>query len=228
MKDILKYLTEIIYYYQSIIGAFLGSSLAGLIAYYSIRRTQKNQIDLENEKIKVERYQEEKVYCGYLYSVWAIMQGHQSFLTGLRRELNFILKDFESLGKIAYDKPFNVLPVDLLKESYFKVLGYEKYNSKIVNKLVSYLGVMDSLTNELNFITIKKLKEEIADKKDYAKRVEFYFSQVFGHLDILLETAQIIGNDIMTDLSNSKTSNIFYEGAKSIKDKANQEEPATN
>jgi len=220
----------------AITGSVIGSFFAALIAFKSIRKTNKNQIKLneiahtnqialEYDKIDKENHQKDKIYYGYLYSIWAIMQGQKSFLITIRKEVNSILNDFKEFGTIGYDKPFNVLPIDLLKESYLHILSDGRYNMHTVNKLISYLSVNDSLTNELNFTVIKKLKNELSNKKDYDDRVDYYFNQVFGHLDILLDTAKQIEDEIMGDINNSETAKEFLIEASKLKDKIEFKEP---
>ena len=70
--------------YQGLIGAFVGSMLAALIAIYSIRKTHKNQIFLENEKIHNKRHIEEKIYSGFLFSVYSILLNHKEISKALK------------------------------------------------------------------------------------------------------------------------------------------------
>ena len=196
--------------YEGLVGAFIGSLLAALIAIYSIHKTHKNQVNLENEKIKRNRYQSEKVYCGFLFSIHSILLNHQQFLGSLTKELEGILSNAKLTGKLAYDKPYTYLPVDLLKGNLNNILSYENYNSKNVQLLVTYLNFVENLYNDVNFISLIKLRDETKDETEYKQRVEYYFNNLFGRITTLNDMIEKLINAIIKEIEASETSNVFH------------------
>lgn len=195
--------------YQGLIGAFIGSLFAALIAIYSIYKTRKNQIFIENEKIKRNRYQSEKIYCGFLFSIHSILLNHQQAFEILTKELQAILETVKTIGKFTYDKPYTYLPVDLLKDNLNNVLSYENYNSKNVALLTTYLNLVENLYNDLNFIPLVKLKTETKED-EYKERVVYYFDKLFGRINTLKDLVARLLKDITDELEKSETSNVFH------------------
>lgn len=196
--------------YQGLIGAFIGAFFASLIAIIAIKKTHKNQIELENDKIHYKRYQDEKVYCGFLFSIHSVLLNHKQFLMTLKKELEGILENAKITGKLAYDKPYTFLPVDLLKGNLNNVLSYENYNSKNIQLLVSYLNFVENLYNDLNLINLVKLKDDTKDENEYKQKIEYYFNEVLGRINILKEMVEELLNAIIEEIENSETSNVFH------------------
>lgn len=72
-----------------------------------------------------------------------------------------MLEDFREKNRLAYDKPFTSLPIDLIKNLYFKIISYENYNINTVFDLTKYITSIDNLYNDLDFIPLKNLNKEI-------------------------------------------------------------------
>ena len=159
-------------------GTIIGSLLAALIAYGSIKLTLYHQI--KNNKV-----QAKKNYRGFLISINSLLLSHQQIIEGLRIELSKMLEDFREQNRLAYDKPFTFLPIDLIKKLYFNIISYENYNIEIVYDLTKYVTTIDNLYNDLNFIPLRNLNKEIKNENEYKKRVEFYFQQLFGRIGLL-------------------------------------------
>lgn len=213
--------------YGSILGAIIGSMIgaffAALIAFRSIRKTNKNQIklneiahskqiELENEKIRVAKYQAEKVYCGFLFSIHSILETHDNFLGDLGKELKAILEMVKITGKLPYDKPYNVISLDLLKESYLHVLYYENFNSITVKILVAYISFVENFYNDLNLNNLDKLIKEISNIEESKRIIEDYFNRLSVRITILTEMNDKLKKNILKDLEISDTNNLFTEG----------------
>ena len=176
-------------------GTLIGSLFAALIAFGSIKLTQFYQA-------KNDRKKSQNNYRGYLISMNALLLSHQQIVVGLKAELDKILEDFRMKKKLAYDKPFTYLPIDLIKDLYSKIISYDNYNIETLFHLTQYITSIDNLYNDLNFISLKNLNEEIKDEKEYSKRVEFYFQQLFGRIVMLGELLDRLTNEINIEINN--------------------------
>lgn len=194
--------------YQGLIGALVGSMLAALIAIYSIRKTHKNQIFLENEKIHNKRHIEEKIYSGFLFSVYSILLNHKEISKALKRELNAFAENVKNTGELIIEKPYNRYSIDLLKECLLKTLSYENYDSDTIMYLVTYVNKLDNFDSNLNFIPLLKIKEQHKDKAEYAKTVKIYFSDLLGLIGLLDELNDKITNLILEFLRKSNVVNM--------------------
>jgi len=194
--------------YQGFLGALVGSMLAAVIAIYSIHKTHKNQIFLENEKIHNRRHIEEKIYSGFLFSVYSILLNHKEISKALKRELNAFAENVKITGNLLIEKPYNRYSVDLLKECLLKSLSYENYDSDTIMYLVTYVNKLENFDSNLNFIPLLKIRDQHKDNAEYAKTVKIYFSDLLGLIALLDELNDKITNLILDFLRNSKVVNM--------------------
>jgi len=194
--------------YQGFIGALVGSMLAALIAIYSIRRTHKNQIFLENEKIHNRRHIEEKIYSGFLFSVYSILLNHKEISKALKRELNAFAENVKCSGNLIIEQPYNRYSVDILKDCLLKSLSYENYDSDTIMFLVTYVNKLENLDSNLNFIPLLKIRDQQKDNAEYAQTVKMYFSDLLGLIGLLDELNDKVTNLILDYLRNSKVVNM--------------------
>lgn len=194
--------------YQSFIGSIIGAFLAALIAIYSIKRTHKNQILLENEKILNNRHIEEKVYCGFLFSVYSVLLNHKEISKALTRELNAFAENVKYTGDLIIEKPYNRYSNDLLKECLLKTLAYQNYDSDTILFLVTYVNKIDNFDSNLNFIPLLKVRDKHKDISTYAETVNKYFSDLYGMIKLLDELNDKITKLILAYLRNSNAVNM--------------------
>lgn len=190
--------------YQGLIGALIGSMLAALIAIYSIKKTHNNQIFLENQKILNNRHIEEKVYCGFLFSIYAILLNHQQISKKLKSELSGFLNYVKSTGDLIIEKTYNRFAIDLMKDCLLKGLSYQNYDSNIVLYLVTYINMLENFDSSLNFIPLLKIKDKHKDIDSYATAVEKYFADLQGLLLSIDELNEKIVETILAYLRNSE------------------------
>ncbi|OGU34486.1 MAG: hypothetical protein A2068_12050 [Ignavibacteria bacterium GWB2_35_6b] len=195
--------------YQSLIGALVGSLFAALIAIWSIYRTHNNQINIENEKIRISRSHAENVYHGFIFSVHTILINHEHFLNSLTEELRNILANAKKTGKLAYDRPYTYLAVDLLKNNLNKILAYESYDAKNVQLLVTYLNHVENLYNDLNFIPLIKLRDDTKKEDEYLNRLEYYFDNLVERVNILKEMVKELLDGFMREAEISEKEKKF-------------------
>ena len=194
--------------YQSLIGSFIGALLASLIAIYSIKKTHKNQILLENEKVFNQRHINEKIYCGHIFSIYSILINHAQISIMLKRELNAFANHVKVTGDLLVEKPFNVFAIDLIKECLLKTLSYENYDSNTILYLVTYVNSLDNFDSNLNLIPLLKVRDKYNDNDSYAKTVKKYFDELLGILNLLDELNDKITKMIYKYLNESKAVNV--------------------
>ncbi|OGU69421.1 MAG: hypothetical protein A2499_09435 [Stygiobacter sp. RIFOXYC12_FULL_38_8] len=189
--------------YQGLIGAFIGALSAALIAFFSINKTHKKQIALENEKIIHQKLESEKKYCGILFSIYSILTNHYYISTELKKEIDAHLKILSNTGKLFVDKPYNYLPIDLLKDCTSQIYNYEKYDSNLLMYIVTYVSKIEIFFNDLNFIPLIKMKTEYEDDKSYVESLNGYFAALLKRLEVLDGINEKINSLIKDEINKS-------------------------
>ena len=195
--------------YQTLIGAFLGSLLAAIIALFSIWRTYKNQkklndevhekqIQLEIQKLTYTESRNKDHYRGILITIRSILISHKYVIDELKKELSSLIDDFKNHGRLAYEKPHTFIPIDLLKKLLIKLIEYEDYNIRILFSLSGYIISVDNLYNDLDFQSIVRLKNEFK----FHEMVENYFERLNGRLSTLNVKSGEIENWIEKEINS--------------------------
>jgi hypothetical protein len=194
--------------YQGLFGALFGSLLAAIIAIYSIKKTHKNQIFLENEKIHNRRHIEEKIYSGFLFSIYSILLNHKEISKALKRELDVFAENVKETGDLLIEKPYNRYSIDLLKECLLKSLSYENYESDTIMYLVTYVNKLENFESNLNFVPLLKVRDQHKSSAEYAETVKLYFADLLKLIVILDSLNDTITKLIFNYLLSSEVVNM--------------------
>lgn len=84
----------------AIAGSFFGAVGAGLIALYSIKRTHKNNIEIEKSKLIEIRKEKDKIYCGLLFMI--ISEIHYQKID--TEKIEKLINEFVRITKVTYFK----------------------------------------------------------------------------------------------------------------------------
>jgi phosphopantetheine adenylyltransferase len=191
-----------------LIGSLLGSLFAGLVAFGTIKVMDKNK-----------KRQEEKAHCGHLDAIRSQLNIFESLFQTLFKEIDGLKESFSVTKRVAYDSAFYKVQDELLKELLLKAVEYGNYNINIVEKLITYLGYLNILRREVNFVPLKNLREIFDEKgevesSEYLNRVDGYFMQVQGHISVLSDLGKEIFKEITMEIMKSKTVNIIVDKTK--------------
>jgi hypothetical protein len=171
--------------YGSIIGALTGAFLAGIIAVYSVWKTNKNNLELERKKYNTQKEVEENKYCGLLFAVFSDLYAHKKISENLDSEIQEFLAYFETEPTIPTDNPFSEFPVEFMKICRNKILDFYKYETTSFSILTHYLNCLDTLHDDLNLKRIREARINVTDKDQVIAGMNLYFDQIKDTLDKL-------------------------------------------
>jgi len=163
--------------YEVFIGSFLGALFAALIALYSIRKTNKNNIELEIRKYNTQKKKKENQYCGVLYAIFADLKAHKKIHDNLSKEIDEFLEYFNNKLDIPVDNPFSEIPVEFLKACRIKILEFDQYETTSLYIFSNYLNLTDVFLRDMNLNRVRESRSKITDKQLLIEGMKLYFDQ---------------------------------------------------
>lgn len=174
---------SIIFGYQGLIGAFIGSLMAALIAIGSIWKTHKNSTELFNKEKSQERERNERLYCGLLYIIAKELESNGKISELLLTDINSYQEFIKMHKELPSIDPFDKYSFDLLQEVVIKILSYDMYETSIIGLMSPYLLILKRVNHDL---VLSRLTES-----DEAKKRGGYYDAVNSYLD---DVKKKIGN----------------------------------
>lgn len=171
--------------YPSFFGALIGAFLAGIIAIYSVWKTNRNNLELERKKYHTQREVKENIYCGILFSIFTDLHAHTKISEILKTEIEDFLEYYKSALTIPTDSPFSDFPIEFIKICRNKVLDFYKFETTSFSILTHYINVLDSLQADLNLRRLREARLNIIDEKQLFAGMKGYFDQVLKTLSTL-------------------------------------------
>jgi hypothetical protein len=194
--------------YGILLGPFLGSLFAALIAIYSIWKTNKNNLELEQKKFDTQRQISENTYCGVLYSVYSELLAHDKIDENIHSEIDQFLDYFSDKLKIQVDNPFSEFPLEFLKLSRSKILDFSKFETNNLSFLTHYINVLDSVQRDLNLSRIREVIKDETDDESLINGLDAYFKQIRGTLEKLSILRKDLKNNIVEIIKSFPQSDV--------------------
>ena len=201
---------------------FLGALLSGLIgagiAIYSVKKTDKSNKELENEKYQKTLHSNRSRYCGNLYSIFSELITHTQIHKQKLTEINLIIDKLLEIKDVAADEPFTPFPVDFLKESRGIMLNFGDYRSSVLAFLSAYINKTVDINNFLNLTKVRKSKAFFNSEDEYVAGVKDYFDEVLKHLKGFKFGRQELLEDIWDDMNRFEQFSNFRENTEQMID----------
>jgi len=193
----------------SLLGALLGTFGAGLIAYFSIKKTFKNSNIIEKNKFQVSRKEKEKKYCGLLFMIFSEFAAHDHDTPRLRNEIDDFLKLVEEHKKIIVDTPFTGFEVEFIKECRSNILHFDSFDSEIMTLLSHYINLISRVNYYLDLRRIKETSVYFSGKEEqFVEGVKEYFKEVNSLISALEEARKSLEESILNEINRFPHSDI--------------------
>lgn len=196
----------------AIFGALVGALAASLIAHYSVMRTHKNTVKIENEKIAMIRRTKENIYCGLLFMIYSEIFGHRNLAPILKESISLFLDTTEATKDIVSDTPFTRYEIEFLKECRSKILEFENFETEILTVLSHYINKVSLLNYYLNLKRIRDIRFRFdGNEEDFLTGVKDYFNDVNDLISNLGDVGRSIQESVLTEIKKFPQNDIDIE-----------------
>jgi len=196
----------------AIAGAFFGAISAGLIALFSIKRTHKNNFEIEKSKFIEDRKEKEKKYCGLLFMIISEIYFQKKDTELIEKEIKEFIRVTKEQKTIITDKPFTSYQSDMLVECRNRILEYDSFNTELVSTISLYINRINNCNSYLDLTRLIDLERfEKEGEFSIVEGTETYFSDMNEILEnikkarveltkgLTLEIAKFPSSDINPD-----------------------------
>lgn len=196
--------------YQGFLGALVGSFLAALIAFYSIRITHKKQLDVENKKNQWKEDADEKDFCGILFAIQCTLKHHRILSKSLEEELDTIIEANLERESIYDQETYIRYNTDFLTDCALELIKYQLYNPNIIYNIISYIDGCQTFERANNISKIKYQFDKNKDQENYTKQFSIAISKIKEVIEDVKKLNNLTTKSISEYLKESKSNNIFY------------------
>lgn len=193
----------------TLLGSLLGAFFAGAIAVYSIRKTDKNNRNVENRRRDKDKLRQTNLYCGVIYLVVYELFNQNHLDEKIRPELSAILIASEDKGVLITDRSSLFLSLDFLHDLRKRLLDFENFNTKLVSTISLYINSVEGLNYSLDFTQMKITIDRLDGKLDFAEAIHRYFMTLFEHLDKLKKAREELIRAIIHEIKSFPQNNII-------------------
>ena len=174
----------------SFLGPLLGSFLAAMIAFYSIKKTHRNNLILEEKKQKKLVESNESKYCGLLHTILYVIRINDNLLSVLNSEILAYKEIVKELKKVT-EKPFNVIKTELLQSYIIKLYDFDNINTSLLPKLSNYVILLTQLNENLS---IKKIDTTV--ENDNKSAILIYSEYAFNFMEHIISKVQKLSEEL--------------------------------
>jgi len=196
----------------AIIGAFLGAIGAGLVAYFSIKRTHNSNIEIERNRMIDVRKEKEKKYCGLLFMIISEIYFQKNETELIEKEINEFVRVTKEQKRIITDNPFTLYQLDMLNECRNRILDYDSFDTELVSTISLYINSINKCNS---YLYLKRLTDlERFDKEgefSIVDGVESYFSAVNNILENIKKARVELTKGLTLEIAKFPSSNINPE-----------------
>lgn len=207
--DVGNVIINLITEYQTIIGSFIGTIGAGLVAYFSIKSSFNKQKLIERDKLLESMKKERKIYDGFIFALLTDFSNVKVLYKNLLNELSAYQLDIPQSLKIPVEKPISRVSNEISKKLFQEIIKYENFNSKIISQLTLYISISDDYYSNLNFEPLIKLK--FKDEADLISRCSGYFEAIIKKHSILIKEVDKIIELLKQELVDSPLADLITE-----------------
>lgn len=163
----------------AIIGAFLGAIGAGFVAYYSIKRTHLNNIEIEKGRIIEIRKEKDKKYCGLLFMIISEIYFQKKDTELIEEEIERFIRVTKEQKRIITDNPFTLYQLDMLNECRNRILDYDSFDTELVSTISLHINTINKCNSYLYLKPLIDLERfKVEGELNIVDDVESYFSEV--------------------------------------------------
>ncbi|MFA4907480.1 MAG: hypothetical protein WC602_04365 [archaeon] len=159
----------------NIVGALLGSFLAGIVALVSILLAHKKNKEIQDISLKNERIQREDIYCGNLFAIYHEINWHKNLSKRLTRELKIIKQQSIDTLSFPCDQANELFRIEYLDRCRINVLEYARFDTDLLTLISTYLNLIMTINNSLNFTVVSKMKNKFDSDVRYKEALSGYF-----------------------------------------------------
>ena len=171
-----------------IFAALIGSFFAGVIALYSVRRTNQNARAHEKSRRGREDQRKAGVYVGVLYSISVELQAHRMILRDIALTLPEVRRHSMDASKFMVEKIPHYLPMAFLNLSRSKIIEYDRFNTELLNEISAYCNSSSYLNDNLDFTSLMQFILNInLTPADALEAIGGAFDAVLDHLTRIVE-----------------------------------------
>ncbi len=182
-------------------GVLIGTLGSGLVAVFSVWKTDKNASKRELIKVQEQKEIRNNQYCGLLAGILYILQSHGHKVKKIQSLLDSIKTGTLERQRLVVSDFGQRLSLDILSKCVLKLLAFEQYNAKIGSSAIYYLLSAEDLNSSFDFSQVARLEEIMKDDTTkYLNMVKMYCDALNNHVVLLENGRKIICLQIEEEL----------------------------
>lgn len=199
--------------YQGFLGALVGASLAALVALYSIWRTNKNNLALEqNRRLDVARRQED-IYCGLLHEIAGELDAHAMIFRDLVRDLPLLRNNSLAVGKVIVSCPPARPSLSHIDVCRIKILEYDGFDTRLLHRISAYVNVCAYFNTNLDFTPLIQVQHQMnINQEEIMRAIKDTFQALEDHLATLQMERENLREAIVREVERFPGNVIVAEG----------------
>jgi hypothetical protein len=192
-----------------LLGVFFGTLGSGLVAYYSIKRTHKNSLELEKQRLLQAKELRERQYYGFVFAISVTMNNLESAIRKTISQLDSVENEIISNQSFVVTDLGVTLSLSFLSTLTLRFIDYEQYNSKIAGWLISFIHSAENFNLFTSLDQVANVLDRVKDATKFIDSVKAYFGNLREHLTKLEKGAKKINDWCVNELKKSPFDNVI-------------------
>ena len=196
-----------------LLGTFFGALCSGLVAYYSIKRTHKNSLEIERQRTLQIKELHEKQYSGFVFAIYVTMKNLENAIRKTKSQLDSVEEQIISAQSFVVTDVGATLSLSFISELTHKFIGYENYNTQIAGVLISFIHSAENYNLFTRLDQIANVLDRVKDANRFISSVKSYFDNLREHLTKLDDGGKKITAWCIDELKKSPYNNLIESAA---------------